>query len=163
MLAPYRYLKLFLLSAPSSYNLYHHDPLNCINCSMKFCIPFGTFVSLENDMDHAHVFYISLTMVLLLEKNVLLMLPCTAQKLDICSCGVLLSCMWYTKQLLICPYFFSGLAGMLSSSNPPSTLRWLDSSSGIGFHPFPGLPIEPLPVSETSVVVVDISSVVILN
>jgi hypothetical protein len=52
---------------------------------------------------------------------------------------------------------------MLSSSNPPSILRWLDPSSDIGFLPFAGLPTEPLPVSETSVVVVDISSVVIVN
>jgi hypothetical protein len=71
--------------------------------------------------------------------------------------------MWYTKRLLVCPYFCSGLAGMLSSSDPPSTLRWLDLSSDIGFLPVAGLPTEPLPMSETSVVAVDISSVVIVN
>jgi hypothetical protein len=83
--------------------------------------------------------------------------------LDICSCGVLRFCMWYTKQLLIFPYFCSGLAGTLSSSNPPSALRWLDPSVDIGFLPVAGLLAEPLPVSETSVVTMGILSVVAVN
>jgi hypothetical protein len=83
--------------------------------------------------------------------------------LDICSCGVLWLCRWYTKLLLVCPYFCSGLAQTLSYSNPPSTLRWMDPSAGIGFLPVVGLPAEPLPVFETSIVVMDISSVVAVN
>jgi hypothetical protein len=83
--------------------------------------------------------------------------------LDIRFCGVLLSCMWYTKRLLICPYFCSGLAETLSSSYLPSAPRWMDLSSDIGFLPVAGLPAEPLPASETYVVAVDILSVVIVN
>jgi hypothetical protein len=52
--------------------------------------------------------------------------------LDIRSYGVLMSYMWYTKRLLFCPYLCSGLVGMLSSSDPPSTPLWLDLSSDIG-------------------------------
>ena len=71
--------------------------------------------------------------------------------------------MWYTKRLLICPYFCFGLAGMLSSSDPPSAPRWLDLSSDIGSLPIVGLPVEPLPVSETYVVAMGILSVVVVN
>jgi hypothetical protein len=39
----------------------------------------------------------------------------------------------------------------------------MDLSSNIGFIPVAGLPAEPLPVFETSVVVVEILSVVIVN
>jgi hypothetical protein len=52
---------------------------------------------------------------------------------------------------------------MLSSSNPPSSLRWLDPSIDIGFLPVAGLPTEPLPVSETYVVAMGILSVVAVN
>jgi hypothetical protein len=106
ILAPYKYLKLFLSLAPLSYNLYHHDLLTCKKCSMNFWVLCYTSASLDNDMDHDHVFYKSHTMVLLLAKGLVLMFPCTTRKLDIHSCGVLLSCMWYTKQLLFffCPY-----------------------------------------------------------
>jgi hypothetical protein len=83
--------------------------------------------------------------------------------LEIRSYGVFPFCMWYTKRLLVCPYFCSGLVGTLSYLNPPSSLRWLDLYSNIGFLPVAGMPAEPLPMSETSIVVVDISSVVIMN
>jgi hypothetical protein len=83
--------------------------------------------------------------------------------LDIRSCDVLPSCMWYTKRLLVCPYFCSGLAGTLSSSNPPFTLRWVDPSVDIGFLRVAGLPAKPLPVSETFVVAMDMLSVVAVN
>ena len=83
--------------------------------------------------------------------------------LDIRSYGVLLSYMWYTKQLLFCPYFCSGLARMFSSLDPPSIPQWLDLSSDIGFLPVVGLPRDPLPASKTSVVAMDISSVVAVN
>jgi hypothetical protein len=83
--------------------------------------------------------------------------------LDIRSYGVLLSYMGYTKWILFCLYLCSGLDGMLSSSDPLSSLLWLDLSSNIGSLPFVGLPIEPLPVSETFVVTKDISSVVSVN
>jgi hypothetical protein len=83
--------------------------------------------------------------------------------LGIRSYGVLSSYMWYTKRLLIYPYFYSDLVGILSSSNPPSALRWMDLSLDIGFLPVAKLPTEPLLVSETSVVTVDTSSVVVVN
>ena len=121
------------------------------------------FASLENDMDHAHESYKYRTIVLLLVRGSTPLFPCTVQKLDIHSYGVLMSCMWYTKQLLICPYFCSSLAGMLGSSYTPSALRWLDSSSDIGFLLVEGIPTEPLPMYETSVVTLDILSVVIVN
>jgi hypothetical protein len=79
--------------------------------------------------------------------------------LDICFYGVLLYYIWYTKQLLFFPYFCYGLAGTLGSSDSPSSPQWLDLSSDISFLPVAGLPTEPLPVSKTSVVTVDISSV----
>jgi hypothetical protein len=71
--------------------------------------------------------------------------------------------MRYTKQLLFCPYSCFGLAGMLSSSDPPSAPLWLDMSYDIGSLPVVGIPVEPLLVSETYVVTVDISSVVKVN
>jgi hypothetical protein len=52
---------------------------------------------------------------------------------------------------------------MLSSSDPPLAPQWMDLSSDIGSLPVVGLPAEPLPVSKTFVVAVDISSVVIVN
>jgi hypothetical protein len=122
----------------------------------------GIFASLGSDMDRGLVSYIFRTIVLLVS-YFSFMLPYTTQMLDIRSCGVLLSYMWYTKRLLICPYFCSGLAGTLSYSNPPSALRWMDPSSDIGFLPITELPTEPLLVFETFVVAVDISSVVIVN
>jgi hypothetical protein len=85
------------------------------------------------------------------------------ENVGIHSYGVLLSYMWYTKWLLFCPYLCSGLAEMLCFSNPPSTPLWLDLSSDIGSLPVKGLPAEPLPRSETSVVARDISSVGAVN
>jgi hypothetical protein len=52
---------------------------------------------------------------------------------------------------------------MLDSSNPPSTLRELGLSAGIGSLPIVRLPAEPLPASETSVVVRDILSVGVVS
>jgi hypothetical protein len=87
--------------------------------------------------------------------------------LDIRSYGVLLSYMWYTKRLIFCPCSCFGLSGMLIFSDPPSSPRWLDISSNIGFLPdarLPaGLPAEPLPTSKNFFVTMDISSVVIVN
>jgi hypothetical protein len=83
--------------------------------------------------------------------------------LGIHSYGVVMSYMWYTKQLLSCPYLCSGLAGMLSSSDPPSTPLWMDLSSDIGSLRVVGMPAEPLPESETSIVAWGISSVGVVN
>jgi hypothetical protein len=47
-------------------------------------------------------------------------LPYTMRMLDTRSCGVLLSFMWCTKKLLVCPCSYSGSIEMLDSSNPPS-------------------------------------------
>jgi hypothetical protein len=123
----------------------------------------GTSASLGSDMDHGLVSYRFLTIVLLLVADLEFLLPCIAQMLDICSCGVLPSSMWYTKQILICPYFCFGLAGMLIYSNPPLVLRWMDPSTDIGFLLVAGLLVEPLPVSETYVVTMCILSVVVVN
>jgi hypothetical protein len=75
---------------------------------MNFLVLSSTFVSLENDMDHAHASYKSHTMVLLLEIGLEILLPYTTQKLDIHSYGVLMSCMGYTKQLIFYLYPYSG-------------------------------------------------------
>jgi hypothetical protein len=48
------------------------------------------------------------------------LLPYTTRMLGIRSCGVLLSCMWCTKRVLVFPYSYSGSFEMLDSSNPPS-------------------------------------------
>jgi hypothetical protein len=71
--------------------------------------------------------------------------------------------MSYTKQILVCPYSYSVLAGTLDSSNPPSVLRWLGPSTDIGFLLFVGLPVEPLHAFETSIVAMDILSGVALD
>jgi hypothetical protein len=63
----------------------------------------------------------------------------------------------------IFPYFCYGLVGTLSSLDPPSTPRWLDLSCDIGFLLVARIPANPLPAFETSVVAVDISSVVIVS
>jgi hypothetical protein len=52
---------------------------------------------------------------------------------------------------------------MLSSSNPPSVLRWMDPSANTSFLPIAGLPTEPLPTFETFVVAMGILSVVGMN
>jgi hypothetical protein len=91
------------------------------------------------------------------------LLPYTTRMLDIRSCGVLLSCMWYTSRILLCPYFCFGLDGTLSSSNPPSVPRWLDPCADIGFLPVVGLPTKPLPMFEIYVVAMGILSVVVVN
>jgi hypothetical protein len=83
--------------------------------------------------------------------------------LGIHSYGVLLSCMWYTKQILFGPYPYSGLDEILSSSDPPSAPLWMDLSFDIGSLPVVGFPAEPLPGFENSIVARGISSVVIVN
>jgi hypothetical protein len=123
----------------------------------------GISTSLGSDMNRGLVSYRSHTIVLLLVMDLGFLLPCTVRMLDIHSYGFLSSCMRYTKWILVCPYFCSGLARMLISSNLPSTLRWLDLSTDIGFLPVARLPVEPLLVSETSVVVMDILSVLGLS
>jgi hypothetical protein len=114
-------------------------------------------------MDHDLSFYRSHTIVLLLVMDLSYLFPCTARMFDIRSYGVLLSYMWYTKRLLFRHCSCFGLAGMLSSSDPTLAPQWLDLSSDICFLPVVGLPVEPLPVFETSVVTMDISSVVTVN
>jgi hypothetical protein len=114
-------------------------------------------------MDHAPISYRSHTIVLMLETGLAFLLPCTTRMLDIRSYGVLLFYMWYTKQLLFCPYICYGLARMISSLDPPLAPLWMDFSFDIGSLPVVGLPVEPLPVFETSVVARGISSVVSMN
>jgi hypothetical protein len=114
-------------------------------------------------MDHFPISYIFHTIVLMLAKGLAILLPCTVRMLGICSYGVLMFCMWYTKHILFFPYLCSGLPGMLSSSDPPSTPLWLDLSFDIGSLPIVGLLVDPLPGFETFVVAKGISSVVAVN
>jgi hypothetical protein len=76
--APYRCLMFFPSSAPSSYSLCHHGPLTCKICSMNSWVLSDISASLDNDMDHVHVFYRSHTIVLLSTKGLVIMFPCTA-------------------------------------------------------------------------------------
>jgi hypothetical protein len=117
--APYTYLNLFPSSTPLSYNLFHRDPLTFKKCSMNSWVFSSTFASLENDMDHAHVSYISCTMFLSLEKGLVALFPCTTRKLSTHSCSILLTSMWYTKQLLFSLYPYSTLVEIGGSSDPP--------------------------------------------
>jgi hypothetical protein len=79
------------------------------------------------------------------------------------SCGVLLSYMWYTKQLIFSPYSFFGSVEMLNSSDPPSSPLLLDLYSDIGSLLVIRMPVEPLPKFETFVVSKCISDVVAGN
>jgi hypothetical protein len=114
-------------------------------------------------MNHALVSYTSHNIVILMAKGLVGLFPCTARMLGIHYCGVLLFCMQYTKQLLFCPYPYSGLVEMLSSSYPPSTPLWLDLSSNIGSLLVLGLLAKLLREFETFVVSNGNSSVVAWN
>ena len=83
--------------------------------------------------------------------------------LDIHSYGILLSYMWYTKQILFCSYPYSGLIEMLDSSYPPLSPLLLDLSSGVGSLPVVRLPVETLPELENYVVSKGILGVVEVN
>jgi hypothetical protein len=78
--------------------------------------------------------------------------------LDIRFFGVLLSSMWYTKQILICPCSYYGLVEMLDSSSP-SALQSLGLFAGTGFFLVARFTGEPLPTFGTFVVAMDILSV----
>jgi hypothetical protein len=116
---PYRCLMFSPSSSPLSCNLCHHGLLTCKSCNMNSYALYCILASLDSDMDHAPMSYISHTIFLLMEKGLVVLFPCTTRMLGIHSCGVLLSYMWYTKQLLFCPYSCSGLIEMLYSSGPP--------------------------------------------
>jgi hypothetical protein len=75
---------------------------------MNFLVSSYTSTSLDSDMDHAHMYYKSLTMVLLLARGLTPLFPCTAQKLDIRSYGVLMSYIAHTKQLIFSLFPYSG-------------------------------------------------------
>jgi hypothetical protein len=72
--------------------------------------------------------------------------------LDIRSCGVLLSCMWYTKQLISCTCSYSDLGERLDSLDPPSVPLWLDMSYDTSFLLVVRLPTKPLLESGISIV-----------
>jgi hypothetical protein len=114
-------------------------------------------------MNHAHVSFKCRTMVLLLERGLAPLLPSTAQKLDIHSYDVLLSCIAYTKQLLFCLFPYSGSLETSDSLDPPSAPLLLGMSIDIGFLPVAWLLAEPLPDFGTFVVSMDISSVVTMS
>jgi hypothetical protein len=113
----------FLASAPYFYNLCHHGLLTCKRCNMSSLGLSGISASSCSDKGRDPVSCRFRTIFILLVADLAFLLPYTARMLDIHTCGVLPSCMWYTKQLLVCPYSYSGLAGTLSSSNIPSTLQ----------------------------------------
>jgi hypothetical protein len=98
------------------------------------------------------------TIVLPVVMDLAYLLPYTARTLGIRSCGVLTSCIWYTKWLLVCPCSYSGSAEMLDSLNPPSIPRSLDLFVGTG-----SLPVARLPVSEIYVVVKGILSAEVVS
>jgi hypothetical protein len=83
--------------------------------------------------------------------------------LGIHSYGFLSFCMWCTKQLLVCPYSYSGSTEMLYSSNPPSIPQYLGPSAGTGSLLVARLPAEPLPALETFVVIRDILDVGVVS
>jgi hypothetical protein len=83
----------------------------------------GISTSMCSDMDRDLVSCIFFTIILLLVTDLEFLLPYTARMSYIRSCGVLLSCMWYTKWLLVCPYSYSSLTKKLNSSDPPSVLK----------------------------------------
>ena len=83
----------------------------------------GISASSCNDKGRDPVSTIFHTIVLLLLMDLAFKLPYTVRMLDICSCGVLPSCMWCTKRLLVCPCSYFGSTEMLGSSNPLSILQ----------------------------------------
>jgi hypothetical protein len=107
--------------------------MTCKNCSGKFFAMSYTSTSVENDMDHAHMSYKFHIMVLMLARGLTPLLPSNVQRLGIHSCGVLLSCIMCTKQILsfLSPYF--GSTEMSYSSDPLSSLLLLDLFVDIGF------------------------------
>jgi hypothetical protein len=123
----------------------------------------GISVSSGNDMGRDLVSYKLHTMVLWWVMGLEFLLPYTVQMLDIRSCGVLPSCMWYTKRLFVYPYSYSGRAEMLIFLDPPSVIPSLGSSVDTSFLPIARMPVEPLPASRTSVVAMDILSVGVVN
>jgi hypothetical protein len=145
------------------YNPYHHDPLICKKCNMNFLLLSYTSASLDNDMDHSHVSYKSCTMVLLLLGGLAPLLPSTAQKLDIHSYDVLLSCIAYTTQFLFYIFPYSSLVEMSDSSNPPLAPLLLDLSVDTSFLSVAGMLAKPLLDFGTSVVSNDTSSVVTMS
>jgi len=102
-------------------------------------------------------------MVLLLARGLVALLPSTAQKLDIHSYDVLLSCITYTKQLLFSLFTYSGSVEMSNSSDPPSTPLLLDLSADTDFLLVAGIVTEPLSNFGTSIVSKDTSSVVTMS
>jgi hypothetical protein len=83
----------------------------------------GISTSSCSDKDRDPVSCIFCTMVLLLVMDLAFLLPYTVRMLDIPSCGVLSSYMWYTKRLLISPCSYSGSTETLDYSSPPLVLR----------------------------------------
>jgi hypothetical protein len=71
--------------------------------------------------------------------------------------------MWYTKQLMFCPYPSSSLIEMLYSSYPPSSTLFMDLASGIGSLTAVRMPVEPLPEFETFDFSKGIPGVVVVN
>jgi hypothetical protein len=94
------------------------------------------------------------TIVLLVVMDLAYLLPYTTRTLGIHSCGVLPSCMWCTKWLLVFPCSYSGSAEMLDSSIPQS----LGLSTSTDSLPTARLPAEPLPTSKNFVFVKGILS-----
>jgi hypothetical protein len=112
-----------------------------------------------NDRDHAHVLYISHTMVLLKIKGLAYSLLYTTQIMGTHSCDGLLSCTLYTRHLIFSPFLYSDSTGMLSSSDFVSTLPQLNLYAFTRFLLIAMLHAKPQPRSGIFVVSRDTSSV----
>jgi hypothetical protein len=79
--------------------------------------------SSESDRGRDPISYRLHTMVHLWVTGLAFLLPYTTRMSDIRSCSGLSSCMWYTKQLPVCPYSYFGLVETLNSSIPPLAVQ----------------------------------------
>jgi hypothetical protein len=120
---PCMHLIFFPTSPPQCCNLCHHGPLTYKRCNMNSLELSDTSTSSCSDKVHDSVSFIFCTIILPVVEGLAYMFPYTVRMLGIHSCGVLPSCMWCTKRLLVCPCSYSGSAKMLYSSIPPSILQ----------------------------------------
>jgi hypothetical protein len=159
--APYMHLMSSPSLSPRFCSPCLHVQLTCKNYKMYSLVLSDTSASWDNDRDHAHVFCISHTMVLLKIKDLAYLLLYTAQIMDTHSYDDLLSCIMYTKHLLFSPYLYSDSTEMLSSSDLVSALPQLDLSAYIDFPLTVRLLAGPQPDFGTFFVSKDTSNVAI--
>jgi hypothetical protein len=120
---PCMHLMFFPASAPSFCNLRRHGPLTYKRCNKNTLELYGTSTSSCSDKGCGLVSCIFHTIILLVVAGLACLFPYTARMLDIHSCGVLPSCMWCTKRLLIFPCSYSGSTETLGSLDPPLIIQ----------------------------------------